>query len=112
MASPSQQSVDVELRGPEVAKPRPLRIVKRGQTVTGSPSAGALLDGGRGLSVHPNADGGSPPTGADRPLTVRKTRKSRGSILNGSLEEGPADRSPTSAILDLIDRNSRKLDRG
>lgn len=109
MASTPQQPADVELRGPEIAKPRPLRIVKRGQTVTGCPSPGTLVNGGGGISDCTDEGGGSPPSGADRPLTVRKTRRTRGSILNGSLEEGPAEHSPGSAILSLIERNSREL---
>ena len=109
MAPPSQQPPDVELRGPEISKPRPLRIVKCGQTVTGCPSPRALIDGRWDLSGCHDEDRGSPPSGADRPLTVRKTRKTRGSFLNGSLDEVPGDQSPGSTILDLIERNSREL---
>lgn len=107
MASAAQQPPDVELRGSEIAKPMPLRIVKCGQTVTGCLSPGALVDGGRGLSNRSDESGGSPPFGADRPLTVRKTRRTRGRVLNGSLEERPTEKSPGSAILNLIEKNSR-----
>ena len=109
MASSSKQSPYVELRGSEVVRPSPLRIVKRDQAVTSSPSPGAFLDRRQKLSGQPYECRGSPPAGADRPLTVRKTRKSRGTILNGSLEEIPTERSPVSAVMELIERNSREF---
>lgn len=105
MASRSQLTSVVELH--ESEKPQPLRIIKRSQTVTGG-SASREMFGGRGLSgcSDESFNIGSPPFGADRPLTVHKIRKKRGSILNGSLD---LDDDPLSLsgdpISDLVKKN-------
>lgn len=98
----------LELREPEIALPKPLRIVKRAQTVTGSTAPREIGRGGRGTSSCSDDSRGSPPLMVDRPLTVRKRRGGRGSVLNGSLEEGPPSEviGRGSAISELIRKNA------
>jgi hypothetical protein len=65
----------MELLEPEVTKPSPLRIIKRSKTATGSSSSRETFRGGsQGSSSSSLESKGSPPLGADRPLTVRKKR--------------------------------------
>lgn len=109
MAPPAQQSPGMELHGPEVPRPRPLRIVKRGQTIAGCRAPGAVVDGGRRLSASSNTSARSPPAGVDRPLMVPKKRRNRGSVLHASLEDSPLEPNPRSAILELIERNAGEL---
>jgi hypothetical protein len=108
MASHSRESPDVELHEPEIAKPQPLRIIKRSQTVTGSSASREIVGRERGWSGSSDQSKGSPLLGPDRPLTVHKKRNVRGSVLNRSLEEGPLEMLPTSAISELIKKNSGK----
>ncbi|KUJ17181.1 uncharacterized protein LY89DRAFT_73338 [Mollisia scopiformis] len=76
-------SADVELLESEVSKPSPLRIIKRSQTVAGSLSSRETFRGGRQSSSCSSLQSkGSPPMGADRPLTVRKKRQGGGTSLN------------------------------
>ncbi|KAF8853403.1 hypothetical protein BDZ45DRAFT_79157 [Acephala macrosclerotiorum] len=85
MAPNKIRSTDVELHEPEVTKPSPLRIIKRSQTITGSSSSSETFWGRQSSSS--TISRGSPPTGADRPLTVRKKRQGRGSVMNFGSEE-------------------------
>jgi len=86
MASYALHSSDVELHEPEVAKPSPLRIVKRSQTVAGSSSSRETFSGRRKTSGESDESMGTPP-GGDRPITVRKKRITRAVIGNWGLEE-------------------------
>jgi len=110
MASRSQQSTNVELLEPEIAKPQPLRIIKRSQTITCNTAPRDILGLARGPSgISDLSDGvGSPPFGADRPLTVHKTRKGRGSVLDGSFEERSVEMNGSNPITDLIKKNHRE----
>src|SRR5208282_2880253 len=92
-----------------ISKPQPLRITKRSQTITCSSAPREIIGGGRGWSCGSDQSRGSPPLGPDRPLTVYKVRKGRGSILNGDLEEGLFEIQPASEISDLIQRHSGKV---
>jgi hypothetical protein len=93
MASHAFHSPDVELHKSEVAKPSPLRIIKRSQTITNSSSGRETFGGRRGTSSESNESMGTPP-GGDRPLTVRKKRTTRASISDWSLEEPLSEMSP------------------
>ena len=104
MASRSKLASHMELFEPEPAKPQPLRIIKRSQTIAGNSTSGGLFSGSpRGLSGSSNEsfNVGSPPFGADRPLTVHKLRKKRGSVLEGALDPVPTVMAGN-AIHDLI----------
>jgi hypothetical protein len=100
----------VELHGPEIAKPQPLRIIKRSQTVSGSSTPREIVRGGRGSSGSSDRSCGSPPYGelfgVDRPLTVNKIRKGRGTVLDGTLEEAAGQTTLQNAISDLARRYS------
>ncbi|KAB8299143.1 hypothetical protein EYC80_001248 [Monilinia laxa] len=86
----SEVSTHLESRQPEV-EPAPLRIIKRSQTVTSRPSGyefGSADEWGMFESTFENESEGSPPVAASRPLgplTIHKTRRGRGSILDDSL---------------------------
>lgn len=69
-------SSSMELLEPEVTKPSPLRIIKRSKTVTANSSSREAFRGrGQRSSCSSLQSRGSPPLGADRPLTVRKKRQ-------------------------------------
>ncbi len=93
MASYSLNSSDVELHESEIAKPRPLRIIKRSQTIAGSSSSTETLSGRRGTSSESNESMGTPP-GGDKPINVRKTRIRRASTRNWALEGSLVELSP------------------
>src|ERR1700733_7516519 len=107
MASASLVSSHVELHGSEITKPKPLRIVKRGQTVTGSSTPREIVGRGRGRDGSGTSDEskGSSPLGPDRPLTIHKFRRGRGSVLDGSFEDDQFEQHSGSAISDLIKKN-------
>ena len=67
------------------------------------------MRGGRGWSGSSEQSKGSPLFGPDRPLTVHKKRNGRGSVLDGSLEEGPLEILPQNAISELIKRTAGKF---
>jgi hypothetical protein len=90
MASYAFHSSGVELHESEVAKPSPLRIVKRSQTVSDSSSSRETFGGRRGLSGESDQSMGTPP-GGDRPITVRKKRITRASISDWGLDEPPSE---------------------
>lgn len=96
----------VELRESEIAKPQPLRIIKRSQTVANCSSPREIVRRGRGSSGGSCESKGSPPQGVDRPLTVRKKRQGRGSIVEMSLEEPEVDLSTGSVLSDIIRKHS------
>ncbi len=105
MASYSLNSSDVELHESEIAKPPPLRIVKRSQTISGSSSSRETFGGRRGTSGESNESMGTPP-GGDRPITVLKKRVARASVNDWGLEERLSELTPgnlTSAHLNRLD---------
>jgi hypothetical protein len=108
MAPKSLNTSKLELHESEIAKPQPLRIIKRSKTISGSSSSGDFVYRGRGASGSSDQRKGSPSLGADRSLTVYKVRKGRGSILNGSIE-GEMGVNSGSAISDLLTLNSGKI---
>lgn len=84
MASESSKSPLMELwTSVEVAKPEPLRIVKRAKTFAVRVSAGEVPIPIRKSSRSSDSIGSSP-EGSSIPLTIRKKRKARGSILDGN----------------------------
>jgi hypothetical protein len=93
MASYTFNPSDVELHEPEVAKPSPLRIIKRSQTIPSSSSSREAFGRRRGTSGESNESMGTPP-GGDRPLTVRKKRTTRASISDWGLDEPLSEMSP------------------
>ncbi|KAE9363756.1 hypothetical protein N431DRAFT_497542 [Stipitochalara longipes BDJ] len=93
MASDTFYPSDVELHESEIAKPSPLRIVKRNQTIPNSSPGRETLSGQRGTSGGSNESMGTPP-GGDRPLTVRKKRMTRASISDWGLEEPLSEMTP------------------
>ncbi|KAG4429880.1 hypothetical protein IFR05_014637 [Cadophora sp. M221] len=106
MASVKIGSFGVELRESEIAKPQPLRIIKRSQTVANCSSPREIVHRGRGSSGGSCESKGSPPQGIDRPLTVRKKRQGRGSVVALSLEEPEVDLDSGSALSDIIRKHS------
>ena len=105
MASIKITPSGVELRESEIAKPQPLRIIKRSQTVANCSSPREAIGRGRGSSSGSYESKGSPPPGVDRPLTVRK-RHGRGSVIALSLEEPDRDAGSGSALSDIIRKHS------
>lgn len=103
----------MELLDAAIAKPQPLRIIKRSQTITGGSTPREILSPGgerlRGRSGATDESKGSPPMGPDRPLTIHKVRKVRTSVLDG-LEGGPLRDQPDHAIMDLIRTNSGEFE--
>lgn len=93
MASYTQHSSRMELHESEIAKPKPLRIIKRSQTIAGSSSSREDVGIRNSLSALSDSSRGSPPLGADQPLTVHKRRKGRGSIIGSSVGEGPLEQN-------------------
>jgi hypothetical protein len=93
MASYAFNSTDVELHEPEVAKPSPLRIIKRSQTISGSSSGRETFGGRRSTSGESSESMGTPP-GGDRPLTVRKKRTTRASVSDRGLDEPLSEMTP------------------
>ncbi|KAF4630972.1 hypothetical protein G7Y89_g7160 [Cudoniella acicularis] len=87
MAPHPLESSVVELQQSEITKPQPLRIIKRSKTISGSSLSGEVLCRGRGTSSSSDQSKGSPPLGADRPLTVAKRRKGRGTVLDGRFSD-------------------------
>jgi len=87
MASASFQSSHVELWGqPEITRPEPLRIVKEcANTIAGSSASREIPIPRRG-SAGQHDTRGSSPEGLNRSLTIYKRRRTRGSILDGSLD--------------------------
>ncbi|KAI9054922.1 hypothetical protein LZ554_002065 [Drepanopeziza brunnea f. sp. 'monogermtubi'] len=91
MASVKERSARVELResaggGPqqrEISTPQPLRIIKRSQTVAHCAAPREAVRRGRGASAGSDESKGSPPQGVDRPLTVRKKRPGRATVVVG-----------------------------
>jgi len=71
----------------------------------GSMASGETLCRGRGPSGSSELSRGSPPLGIDRPLTVHKLRKGRGSVLNGSFD-GTTESDTGSAISELIKKQA------
>jgi hypothetical protein len=86
MAPHTLQPFNVEFHQSEISKPQPLRIIKRSKTISGSSSSGEVLCRGRGTSGISEQSQGSPPMGTDRPLTVAKRRKGRGTVLDGRFD--------------------------
>jgi hypothetical protein len=93
MAPYTLNSSEVELHESEIAKPPPLRIIKRSQTATGSSSSRETFGGRRGTSGESIESMGTPP-GGDRPLTVRKKRIARVSVSDWGLEDPLSEMSP------------------
>lgn len=98
MAPLPQPATVMEFHEPDNAKPQPLRIIKRSQTIAACSSPRAVLGISRSVSGITNSSRGSPPLGPDRPLTVHKRRKGRGSIFGSSLDEGPLEEMSFSEI--------------
>ncbi|KAH8656075.1 hypothetical protein BGZ60DRAFT_417725 [Tricladium varicosporioides] len=82
MAPHTLQPFDAEFHRSDISKPQPLRIIKRSKTISGSSSSGEILCRGRGASGISEQSQGSPPMEKDRPLTVAKRRKGRGTVLD------------------------------
>ena len=93
MASNTVRSSEVELHESEIAKPPPLRIIKRSQTIPNSSPDRETFSGRRGTSGESNESMGTPP-GGDRPLTVRKKRMARASISDWGLKEPLSEMTP------------------
>lgn len=110
MASVKGRSTRVELResGREIAKPQPLRIIKRSQTIANCETSREAERRGRGASGGSDESKGSPPQGVDRPLTVRKKRHGRRSVVGLSLEE-PDGEVGGSVVEDIIRKYSGEL---
>jgi hypothetical protein len=109
MASYAFESSDVELHEPEIAKPSPLRIIKRSKTIPSSSSSRETFGGRRGTSGESNKSMGTPP-GGDRPLTVRKKRTARASVSDWGLDEPLSEMSPENLIkLDSVWKINGKL---
>ncbi|KAK0129286.1 hypothetical protein ONS95_015016 [Cadophora gregata] len=106
MASVKVNPSGVELRESEIAKPQPLRIIKRSQTVANCSSPREVVHRGRGSSSGSYESKGSPPQGIDRPLTVRKKRQGRGSVIALSMAEPDEDIGSGSALSDIIRKHS------
>jgi hypothetical protein len=107
MAPNPRRTPYVELREPEL--PLPLRIVKRGQTITSCSAPREIGYGGREISACSDQSRGSPPMTVNRPLTVHKRRGGRGSVLNGSLGKQPLPVAASgSAISELIKKTAGK----
>ncbi|KAG9242550.1 hypothetical protein BJ878DRAFT_544153 [Calycina marina] len=97
----------MELFESQPAKPHPLRIIKRSQTISGSSSEDQLFNGGvrrisrsSTQSFDQSFNVGSPPFGADRPLTVHKLRKKRPSVLEGFADS--SNESSLNAISEMV----------
>ncbi len=107
MASVKERATRVELRESEKesAKPQPLRIIKRSQTVANCEAGRAAERRGRGTSGGSDESKGSPPQGVDRPLTVRKKRQGRRSVIGLSMEE-PGGEVGGSVVEDIIRKHS------
>ncbi|RDW91843.1 hypothetical protein BP5796_01237 [Coleophoma crateriformis] len=105
MAPEQVSSPEVELHQSSVTKPSPLRIIKRSQTVSGrSAPKEVIRRHSRGISESSYESKGSPPAGPDRPLTIHKLRKDRGSVLDG-LEDGAFKEKPDNIIQELVHRH-------
>ncbi|CAG8961954.1 hypothetical protein HYFRA_00013734 [Hymenoscyphus fraxineus] len=70
MASKSVESPVLELHGAGITKPKPLRIIKRSKTISGSEASGEVLSRGRGSSYSSDQSTRSSPMGSDRPITI------------------------------------------
>lgn len=109
MASHKNRSPRVELHS---AKPEPLRIIKRSQTVANCSSSREAFGRGRGESSGSCSSKGSPPQGIDRPLTVPKKRLGgRGSVFDLRAEESESEMSDGSGrgledIVTLVKQHS------
>ena len=99
MAPIAQSATVMEFHEPEIAKPPPLRIIKRSQIIAACSSPRAVLGISRCASGVTNSSRGSPPMESDRPLTVHKRRKGRGSIFGSSVDEGPLEEMSFSMIV-------------
>lgn len=117
MASVKECSARVELREStgrgqhqqrEVATPQPLRIIKRSQTVAHCAAPREIVRRGRGASAGSDESKGSPPQGIDRPLTVRKKRQGRPSVVEINLDTPTAGLSRGSVVEDIVRRYSGK----
>ena len=113
MAPECSVSSNMGIFEPQSARPQPLRIIKRSQTITGNSTSNQTFRGAtRGVSgsstqsFNESFNVGSPPFGADRPLTVHKLRKKRASVLDGFVDSSPE--SSLTAVSDLVNRSSRK----
>ncbi|RDL35822.1 uncharacterized protein BP5553_06434 [Venustampulla echinocandica] len=104
MASQPFESSTLELHQLDISRPKPLRIVKRSQTISGSPAPRKALRRGRRASSSSDQRDGSPPWGADRSLTVRKKRQGRGSVL-GIKFDGSSIPNPASDMFSLGTNN-------
>ncbi|KAH8597187.1 hypothetical protein B0O99DRAFT_87134 [Bisporella sp. PMI_857] len=87
MESRSLLPPHMELFESQSNKPQPLRIIKRSQTITGGSCPTEIYGRGTSGVFDESFNVGSPPFGADRPLTVHKLRKKRPSILYGSFDD-------------------------
>ncbi|CAL3965394.1 unnamed protein product [Diplocarpon coronariae] len=118
MASVKERSTRVELRESEsgrdrereISKPQPLRIIKRSQTVANCTPSRAFVRRGRGTSDGSDESKGSPPQGVDRPLTVRKKRHGRRSVVGLSLDEPQSGSEGSGSTIEDIVRKHSDLD--
>ncbi|KAK2630573.1 hypothetical protein QTJ16_001393 [Diplocarpon rosae] len=118
MASTKERATRVELRESksgrdrerEISKPQPLRIIKRSQTVTNCTPSRAFVRRGRGTSDESDQSKGSPPQGVDRPLTVRKKRHGRRSVVGLSLDEPQSGSEGSGGTIEDIVRKHSDLD--
>ncbi|PBP27187.1 hypothetical protein BUE80_DR001829 [Diplocarpon rosae] len=118
MASVKERATRVELREfksgrdreREISKPQPLRIIKRSQTVTNCTPSRAFVRRGRGTSDESDQSKGSPPQGIDRPLTVRKKRHGRRSVVGLSLDEPQSGSEGSGSTIEDIVRKHSDLD--
>ena len=106
MASRCSVSPNMGLLEPQSPKPQPLRIIKRSQTVTGCCMSSPTFAESRGRISGSSTQGfdesfnvGSPPFGADRPLTVHKLRKKRASVLDGLADCSSDDHIAASTMI-------------
>lgn len=77
---------------------------------TGSTASGETLCRRRGPSSSSEQSRGSPPLGIDRPLTVHKIRRGRGSLTDGSFDD-PSESHVGSAISDLLKKQGGSFPR-
>lgn len=92
----------------EITKPRPLRIIKRSQTLANCETSREIEYRGRRTSGGSDESKGSPPQGIDRPLTVRKKRQHRRSVIGLSLNE-PTSVEGRNAVEDIVRKHSGEL---
>ncbi|EKD18649.1 uncharacterized protein L3040_002075 [Drepanopeziza brunnea f. sp. 'multigermtubi'] len=116
MASVKERSARVELRESagggqeqrEITTPQPLRIIKRSQTVAHCAAPREAIRRSRGASAGSDESKGSPPQGVDRPLTVRKKRPGRATVVGvGAVLDEPAGQARKGSVVeDLLKQYS------